>query len=87
MITVTVDRDFDDDGVLNGVDFCPGTVADEPSEGLGVNRWVWDGQDWITEPPKGKGKGLAFDVSMDDTMGCSCRQILDALRKLKELIE
>jgi len=76
-----VDYDpWEDDGILGDNDMCLGTVADNPTspKGLGTNRWIWDGSDWITELPKG-GEGPDFTVTMEDTHGCSCNQILDEM--------
>jgi hypothetical protein len=50
-------------------------VADPvPLEELGTNRWIWDGSDWVTNSPKGKGPEV--DFTMEQTHGCSCFQIL-----------
>ena len=77
VITVIVDNDFD--GVYD--DMCPGTNVDLPTKELGTNRWIWNGQDWISGeiPGKGKAKGPDFDVTMEDTQGCGCFQILEWL--------
>lgn len=68
--------DSDGDGILDcdEAEFCWGTVADEPTVGLGVNRWIWDGTGWITNSPKGNGPKKSF--TMEQTRGCSCFQIL-----------
>ncbi|MBZ9571925.1 DUF642 domain-containing protein [Patescibacteria group bacterium] len=68
--------DEDGDGIDNNEDMCLGTGADVPEEELGTNRWIWDGTDWITNKPKGKGKGLDRDFTIEQTNGCSCFQIL-----------
>jgi len=75
--TGTATQDFDHDGVANSQDLCPGTAKDVPTEKLNVNRWIWDGSNFVTNSPKGKGPQLSF--SMDQTQGCSCTQILDWL--------
>jgi hypothetical protein len=71
----------DNDGVPYGEDFCPNTVADEPDDekGLGTNRWIWDGEEWITSESKGKGPKKSFDMGY--TYGCSCEQILAVLEE------
>ena len=71
----------DNDGVPYGEDFCPNTVADEPDDekGLGTNRWIWDGKEWITSRPNGKNPKGSFD--MEYTFGCSCEQILAVLEE------
>jgi parallel beta-helix repeat protein len=66
--------DDDQDGVFDPDDFCLGTEPDEPWEELGTNRWIWNGEDWITNSPKGKGPKK--DFTMEQTHGCSCSQIL-----------
>jgi len=74
--------DCDSDGVNDTDDHCPGTVTDVPSKRLGTNRWIWDrdGENgWITEAPGGKGPEK--DFTMDDTLGCSCEQILAILEE------
>jgi hypothetical protein len=67
--------DADQDGVFDPEDLCLATVTDVPRVEHGVNRWIWDGSDWITRPPKGKGPEK--DFTMEQTRGCSCLQILD----------
>ena len=78
VITLFVDNDGD--GIAEG-DMCPGTVPDEPSEGLGVNRHIWNGEEFVTLVPAGRGQfeEVSSGFSMEDTMGCSCAQILDDL--------
>jgi len=71
--------DYDLDGVNDesGEDLCPDTWPDEMV--LGTNRWKWNGINWETEENKGNGKGPEFDPTMDNTQGCSCKQILDRM--------
>lgn len=55
------------------------TEADDAwtEESLGVNRWMFDGEEWITHrPEKSKGKGPQKNFSIEDTQGCNCEQIL-----------
>lgn len=71
--------DADDDGITDDVDFCADTVTpDVPSIRLGTNRFaLGDGGLFITTPPKGKGPNRSYTI--EDTAGCSCEQIIDAL--------
>jgi len=57
------------------------TVADGlvPGVRLGTNRWTFDGEEWVTTKPKGKGWDKSF--SIEDTHGCNCEQILDWLHE------
>ena len=75
------DNDADGDGVCGDVDVCAGTVLPEdvPTVRLGTNRFADIDGDGVfdTTSPKGKGPGRAYTV--EDTGGCSCRQIIDAL--------
>jgi predicted extracellular nuclease len=72
--------DLDEDGVLNGDDFCPGTTIPEaaPTVRLGVNRWaLMEGDtDFDTTAPNGKGPNRSYSTT--DTAGCSCEQIIGA---------
>lgn len=74
---------FIDDVVVTGascpLDLCPGTVLPEsvPTEGLLPNHYALVDDDAVfdTVPPAGGG-----DVfTLEDTGGCSCEQIIDAL--------
>ena len=80
-LTVVVVVDSDGDGVLDDVDVCPGTVIPEgvPTDSLGVNHFALVDGDFIfdTTPPKGKGPQASFTT--EDTAGCSCEQIIEAL--------
>lgn len=77
--------DGDGDGVLDEDDFCSETVAPEenvPSRRLGTNRWALGEDDegnfvFVTTRPKGKGPNRSYTT--EDTAGCSCEQIIDAL--------
>jgi predicted extracellular nuclease len=72
--------DLDEDGVLNGDDFCPGTTIPEaaPTVRLGVNRWaLMEGDtDFDTTAPNDKGPNRSYSTT--DTAGCSCEQIIGA---------
>ena len=76
------DDDIDGDGVLNSVDKCDDTSADILFGQLGVNRWRVEGTSglllWNTRLPNGNGPNH-FNVTLTDTYGCSCTQILDAI--------
>jgi predicted extracellular nuclease len=71
--------DEDEDGVWDGLDFCPGTVIPEsvPEIRLGVNHFALVDDDFLfdTTPPEGEGPGDAFTTL--DTAGCSCEQIIE----------
>ena len=81
ILTVIEVQDSDGDGVLDGDDFCDGTVIPEgvPTVRLGVNRFALVDGDGIfdTTSPNGNGPGLSFTI--EDTAGCSCEQIIAAL--------
>ncbi|HCC67601.1 TPA: hypothetical protein DEP90_00050, partial [Patescibacteria group bacterium] len=87
-IIVIVENDSDHDGVLNGDDLCPETVADTLwNEDMGTNRWMVKelkeyGLQWYQNKPRGEGwrdDGLAY------TYGCNGKQILTKLREELEL--
>jgi predicted extracellular nuclease len=73
-------RDEDEDGVWDGLDYCPGTVIPEAvlEIRLGVNHFALVDDDGVfdTTLPEGEGPGESFDVY--DTAGCSCEQIIEA---------
>lgn len=72
-----VDPDSDGDGVSNSADVCPDTVATDPNVPtvrLGTNRWIWQDWDWVTDA-----RGVERDFTIEQTLGCSCEQILDVL--------
>jgi hypothetical protein len=73
--------DSDGDGVPDVDDLCAGTVIPEsvPTQGLNPNRYALvDGDTTFdTVTPPGGGAGDVF--TLDDTAGCSCEQIIDAL--------
>ena len=89
VITVIVENDEDNDGVLNDDDKCLGTNPDTKyiELGLGVNRHVWTiGKYFNTSVPAKKGTFNPADseFSIAKTYGCSCEQILD---KMSEILE
>lgn len=78
------DDDLDGDGVCGDIDVCPGTAANDPDAGvpsrsLGVNHWADIDGDGVfdTSLPEGVGPNLYFTI--DDTLGCICAQIIEAL--------
>ena len=73
--------DTDGDGVADDLDVCPDTVIPEgvPTRRLGRNRFALVDSDGIfdTNRPPGRGPGVSFTI--EETAGCSCEQIIDAL--------
>jgi predicted extracellular nuclease len=74
--------DADGDGLADAcLDVCPGTMIPEdvPTSSLGTNRYALVDGDLVfdTNTPPGGGPGDVFTIF--DTMGCSCRQIIDEL--------
>jgi uncharacterized repeat protein (TIGR01451 family) len=80
-VTVIAVTDSDDDGVLDDADFCDDTVIPEsvPTVRLGTNRFALVDEDGIfdTKAPNGNDPRLTFTI--EDTAGCSCEQIIEAL--------
>ena len=76
-----VNVDDDGDGIPNDEDLCPDTTVPEsvPTIALGKNRWALVDGDGVfdTNAPNGRGPGFMFDL--EDTAGCSCEQIIEAL--------
>jgi hypothetical protein len=74
--------DTDADGIFDNFDVCPETVIPEsvPTNHLQVNRYALvDGDDvFDTTPPPGGGGGPTFEFTTNDTLGCSCEQIIEA---------
>lgn len=74
--------DADHDGVCATEDSCPGTQYPEavPTVSLGTNRWVLGPNGvFITNPSNGRGNGPGRSYSIQDTQGCGCAQIIEAL--------
>lgn len=73
--------DSDNDGIPDSEDVCPDTVIPEsvPAVKLGVNRFALTNDDttFDTTAPKGKGPQKSFTI--EDTAGCSCKQIIEML--------
>jgi hypothetical protein len=76
-------KDEDHDGIPDAEDACLGTSIPEsvPTNQLGTNRWALVDGDGIfdTTMPNGQGNGLDRSFTVEDTAGCSCEQIIDAL--------
>lgn len=82
LVSVMPDRpdDADGDGVTDLSDVCPDTVIPEPvpiSGQLGANRWALKALDRFEQ---GAPQKQAQPFTIADTRGCSCEQILQALR-------
>jgi subtilisin-like proprotein convertase family protein len=75
--------DSDGDSVGELCDICPGTDLPEaaPTRELKPNHYalIDASGDFTRGEPKGKGGGSAIDYSTEDTMGCSCEQIIESL--------
>jgi hypothetical protein len=85
--TVYVENDEDNDGIKDNQDACPLSHKDdhdlwstEDPSVLGVNRWMFDGNDWWTKDPKDKTVDIANNPFDHDAFtGCSCTDILDIM--------
>lgn len=73
--------DADADGVCDIDDACPGTVLPEPvpDRELGLYRWADLDGDGVFDTRPSNGKAAADNFTLEDTAGCSCAQIADAL--------
>lgn len=77
--------DSDADGVPEDLDLCPGTTIPEsaPTAGLGPGRYALTDVDALFDTvPKGR-RSPAEPFSLADTAGCSCEQIVRALKLAK----
>jgi hypothetical protein len=76
-----VPSDSDDDGIPDAEDICPGTVIPEavPTESLGVNRFALTDGDAIFDTTRSPGKKPGQVLTLADTAGCSCAQIIEVL--------
>ena len=77
--------DTDGDGVLDEKDLCPNTNLPEvsvPSDGLNPNHYADTDGDGVFNvgAPRGRGRSAADVYTLQDTGGCSCEQIIVALR-------
>jgi predicted extracellular nuclease len=75
-VIIDIGFDSDADGVLDGQDYCAGTVIPEavPTQGLRGNRWALVNSDLLFDT-NGRSKE---SFSTADTAGCSCEQIIVA---------
>lgn len=73
--------DADADGVCDDVDRCPSTALPglSPEVELGVNRWADVDGDGTFDTVEPEGNGPKVTFTMEDTQGCSCDQIIEAL--------
>ncbi|MCA9525289.1 MAG: thrombospondin type 3 repeat-containing protein [Myxococcales bacterium] len=73
--------DADGDGVCGDVDACEGTELTEsvPTEELGVNRFALIDGDGVFDTVSPRGRGPRRSYTIQDTHGCSCSQIIEAL--------
>ena len=83
-LTVIVDPgnvDSDGDGVLDGIDLCLGTVFPEgvPTAGLKPNRHALVDADTIFDVLQPNGVIVPSIYDLEQTGGCSCEQIIDAM--------
>ena len=80
--TPVADPDTDDDGVDNDADKCEGGKATDEFPQYGdkkaKNRFMWNGSNWETNAKPGTMGGFAPE-SLEDTLGCTGEQILDAI--------
>jgi hypothetical protein len=75
-VIVDLGFDSDADGVLDGEDYCPGTVIPEavPASDLRGNRWALTDSDLVFDT-----EGQVLErFTTTDTAGCSCEQIIAA---------
>jgi predicted extracellular nuclease len=74
-------KDSDQDSVPDSLDVCSDTTIPEsvPLITLGVNRYALVDDDEIFDTLKPKGRGPQVTFAIEDTAGCSCEQIVDAL--------
>jgi hypothetical protein len=82
VLLLQIPPDEDGDGILDDDDFCAGTVIPEsvPTVRLGTNRFALVDEDgeFDTAPPNGGGNGPRASFTLEDTVGCSCEQIIAA---------
>ena len=81
------DNDEDADGVCGDVDACAGTTLPEsvPTLSLGVNRFADVDGDGVFDSISPARKAAKHVLTITETAGCSCDQIISALRLGKGL--
>ena len=74
-------KDQDDDGVNDDADFCPATAIPEaaPTRRLGFLRYALTDGDFEFDTRTFRGRRPWFRFTTENTAGCSCEQIADAL--------
>ena len=74
--------DSDSDHIPDDVDVCPDTVIPEavPTEKLGENRFALTDADGIFDTTTPMAKSAQPSFTIVDTAGCSCEQIIEALK-------
>lgn len=74
-------KDQDEDGVPDVLDVCPDTAIPEsaPTRRLGVNRWALGAGDGVFDTTLPRGGGPSISFTIEETGGCSCEQIIEAL--------
>lgn len=84
---VDPNNDEDGDSVCGDVDVCPETVLPEavPTVSLGVNRFADTDGDGVFDTISPSRKAPKWTFTITQTAGCSCDQILSALRLGKGL--
>lgn len=70
------DGKVDEGGICEFSCLTPNPDKEYLNLGLGTNRWVYNGDKWITQYPKGGGKGPIFTPTLPMTHQCGCEQIL-----------
>ena len=80
--------DDDGDGVPDALDLCPGTDSTTSHwftyDTYGWNTWKFSSIGWATRNVKDTGllQGPKGSYTLEDTMGCSCTQIVDKIKEL-----
>ncbi|MDI3284762.1 thrombospondin type 3 repeat-containing protein [Polyangium sp. 15x6] len=79
VVVIGCTTDADEDGVCDDDDDCPGTVPDTAPGGLKPNHAIWTHGDEFDVGPLGNGNPSNFSYTIEETRGCSCKQIRIAL--------
>lgn len=80
-LTVVGTSDLDRDGVADSEDVCPGTVIPEsvPTRELRPNHYALIDGDLTFDSLPSRGTGPDVLIRTEDTGGCSCEQIIEAM--------